>query len=1212
MKAIINTILLITIATDLFSNAFKGKELESGLSPDALFFTENKGQIVDQNYNPRPDVLFSGKRNNLTFHLRNDGISYQLNRIDNYKEVVDPKTNLIHKKVNRQTIYRIDVNWLNSNPAYQLIKGNPSESESNYYTAGCPEYGALHVKNYQQITYQNIYPGIDLMWYEKDGELKYDYICAAGSNYQQINLEINGAEQFYISKDDELIIQTPLGNIIEKAPYVTQNGVELKSKWTIRNNIICFEIENLSPNKPYIIDPAVRVWGTYYGGNNGERIQATTIDLNGNIICSGYTEGATGPLIATTGAHQTTHGGADDAFLVKFDENGVRLWGTYYGGTSADYGYGCTTDNAGNIFWSGYTQSSGTNIIATSGAHQSTLNGAGNAFLVKLNNNGVRQWGTYYGGNGHTWGYDCKIDSFGDVYLVGSTQSNSGTVIATAGSHQSAYGGGTNDGYIAKFNTNGSRIWATYYGGALEDQVLSCRVNSSNELIICGATRSSGSIATSGTHQDVISVGSDYDAFLVKLDPSGTRQWGTYYGGAGMEYGYSICFSSTADIYLYGVTNTSGGTSIATTGAHQVSPGGGGFRDAFLVKFNNNGVRQWGTFYGGSLNEYGLSCDTDANGNIYVAGYTESSNNISSGGSYQSTFGGGVKDAFLAKFNSNGIRSWGTYYGGAGNEEGMSGVVNLNGSVFLSGYTSSGTGTIIATLGSHQANFGGAEDGFLVKFDDCTPPDPTNTTPVSNLTICNGSSAMLSASSGSNTINWYATASSPTILGTGNSFTTPVLSAGTYSYFAEASGCVVSESRTEIMVTVLSDIASSISAQTNVSCNDGSNGAATVVASGSAGAYTYSWSPTGGTSSTATGLVAGTYTCTITDANGCIKTQTVTITEPGPIASVISSQSNVSCNGGSNGAATVVASGGAGGYTYSWSPSGGTSATATGLASGTYTCIITDANSCAKTQTVTITQQSAIASSQAYTLCAGQSVTVGSNTYTTSGTYTDVLTASNGCDSTVTTNLIVNPIISSSNSYTICFGLSVTVGTNTYSTSGTFTDVLTAANGCDSTVTTILTVHPAIDITTSISGNTITANATSGTFQWIDCTLGNTPISGETNQSFTPTTNGNYAVVISDNGCSETSTCVNITITGINEFDLTNAVINVYPNPSTGVITIEAIKEIGRITIYNALGELVYAENINNTKADINISNLNNGVYIANINNRLIRIVISK
>jgi hypothetical protein len=123
--------------------------------------------------------------------------------------------------------------------------------------------------------------------------------------------------------------------------------------------------------------------------------------------------------------------------------------------------------------------------------------------------------------------------------------------------------------------------------------------------------------------------------------------------------------------------------------------------------------------------------------------------------------------------------------------------------------------------------------------------------------------------------------------------------------------------------------------QTNVSCNGGSNGTATVIASSGTSPYTYSWTPSGGTAATATGLSAGTYTCTITDATSSSISKIFTITQPTAITSSVSTQTNIACNGGTTGSATIISSGGTGTKTYSWAPSGGTAATAKGLAAGT-------------------------------------------------------------------------------------------------------------------------------------------------------------------------------------------------------------------------------------------------------------------------------------
>lgn len=176
---------------------------------------------------------------------------------------------------------------------------------------------------------------------------------------------------------------------------------------------------------------------------------------------------------------------------------------------------------------------------------------------------------------------------------------------------------------------------------------------------------------------------------------------------------------------------------------------------------------------------------------------------------------------------------------------------------------------------------------------------------------------------------------------------------------------------------------------------------------------------------------------------------------------------NVTCKGGKDGAASITVTGANGTATYEWTPGypmGDGTASVTGLAAGTYTCTVTDAI-CSKTIEVVITEPALISTTQKLTICAGKSVKVGTHTYTTTGKYTDVLQSYKGCDSTVITELTVTPAITKNQEFTICYGKSITVGTHTYTMSGTYTDPFKTAGGCDSIVTTKLTVLKEIKTT---------------------------------------------------------------------------------------------------------------------------------------------------
>ncbi|MEI6488356.1 MAG: T9SS type A sorting domain-containing protein [Bacteroidota bacterium] len=215
----------------------------------------------------------------------------------------------------------------------------------------------------------------------------------------------------------------------------------------------------------------------------------------------------------------------------------------------------------------------------------------------------------------------------------------------------------------------------------------------------------------------------------------------------------------------------------------------------------------------------------------------------------------------------------------------------------------------------------------------------------------------------------------------------------------------------------------------------------------------------GSSTYTATGV----YSDVLTASNGCDSTVTTNLT----VNQVITSNQTLTVCAGSH--ITV------GSNTYS--------------ATGIYTDIVVATNGCDSTITTNLTVSPAITGSQLYSLCAGSSLTVGSSVYTTSGTYIDVLASWSGCDSTVTTGLTINPAITSTQNVSICAGANFMVGASTYNTSGTYTDVLTATNGCDSTLTTVLNVNPIItdsQTLTICNGSSITVGtntyASSGTY----------------------------------------------------------------------------------------------------------------------------------
>ena len=332
----------------------------------------------------------------------------------------------------------------------------------------------------------------------------------------------------------------------------------------------------------------------------------------------------------------------------------------------------------------------------------------------------------------------------------------------------------------------------------------------------------------------------------------------------------------------------------------------------------------------------------------------------------------------------------------------------------------------------------------------------------------------------------------------GTGATATGLAAGIYTViYTDANGCTGTAT---VNVPNAGSPTATITATVNVSCFGGNNGSATVAASGGTGPYTYAWTPTGGTGTTGTALIAGPYTVTVTDANGCSTTATVTITQPPALTSSASS-SPVLCFGGTTGSATVTASGGVLPYTYVWSPSGGTGATATGLGAGVYTCVSTDANGCTTTATTTVTQPTAVTATTTSTavLC------FGGNTGAAS------VTASGG-----------------TGAYTYLWSPSGGTGANaTGLTAGPYTCLITDANGCTYTASVTVTQPTALAATTSFTQSTcgnangsasVTASGGTGAYTYLWSP------SGGTGANATGLNAGPYTCLITDaNGCTLTA-----------------------------------------------------------------------------------------
>jgi hypothetical protein len=314
---------------------------------------------------------------------------------------------------------------------------------------------------------------------------------------------------------------------------------------------------------------------------------------------------------------------------------------------------------------------------------------------------------------------------------------------------------------------------------------------------------------------------------------------------------------------------------------------------------------------------------------------------------------------------------------------------------------------------------------------------------------------------------------------------------------------------------------------------------------------------------------SGSYNDTLVNATGCDSILTLNLTVRPRISST---QSAVICNGSS--------------ITFNGQ---------TITAAGQYFDTLTSVSSCDSFITMNVTLAQATASSFSYAACG--SFTFGGVTLTTGGTYSDTITNVAGCDSVITLTLTINTATSSSIADTICNGASYTFGTQTLSTSGSYTDTLINSTGCDSVVTLLLYVRPALNVSIAQSGLDLTATAGFATYQW---ELNSNNITGANADLYAATANGDYTVVVTDaNNCSATSSALNVTGVGIKDMSASSVSFSLYPNPANEVLNIRCDDKLVSVEISDILGKAV--KTLSGDIRKMNIADIASGVYTAKI-----------
>jgi hypothetical protein len=673
-----------------------------------LSFEANTGQTDDQ-------VKFLARGGGFSLFLTNDEAVIDLKKtgpshIDPGKRGAKP-TPMADSDGSSASV-KLHMQLLDANMASRVVGAAELPGKVNYFIGNDPAKWRTSVPTYAQVKYENVYPGVDLIYYGNQGRLEYDFVVAPGSDPGLIALRFRGGRHVAVDQNGDLLLNSE--DVRYQKPVVYQNNEgarkPVESQYVMTaDNTIRFTVGDYDRSKPLVIDP-VLVYSTYLGGSEVDFGKGIAVDASGNAYIVGDTRSSDFP--AANAIQPTFTGFHHTVFVTKINASGSALvYSTYLGGSLpnsegfiSDSPGGIAVDASGNAYVAGSTASP--DFPTTVGALQPTspicpgstceIFDAVAGFVTKINASGSGLvYSTYLGGTFADGGNSIAVDGHGNAYVTGFADSKD---FPTVNALQSTLGSGAQaNAFVSKINASGSAfVYSTYLGGGGVDNFdvgTGIAADASGNAYVTGWTRSS-SFPTANALQPTLK-GLIQNAFVTKINANGSAfVYSTYLGGTNLsddtpkdpgDQGNGIAADSSGNAYVAGQTSSA---DFPTANPLQSTLAGP--TDAFLTKINASGTALvYSTFFGGSGDDRGDSVAVDAVGNAYIAGTTFSTN-FPAVSAVQSTFGGGSSDSFVAEINPSGSAlGYSTYLGGSGDE--FSGGIALDslGNVYITGFTRS-------------------------------------------------------------------------------------------------------------------------------------------------------------------------------------------------------------------------------------------------------------------------------------------------------------------------------------------------------------------------------------------------------------------------------------------------------------------------------------------------------------------------------------------
>ncbi len=681
----------------------------------------------------------------------------------NYNLFLTPTKSLLSLTNNSKSSI-IEVSLLNSNKNPKIKSLNKLSGIANYIIGNNEKDWKINIPTYSKVKYENIYDGIDLIYYGNQGRLEYDFIVSPKADPQNIVLQYDGVKNLKIDNGN-LVIETQSGNVTQLKPYIYQkiNGknTEVEGKFVLReNNKVGFKLAKYERSKSIIIDPVID-FSTYFGNGSATTGVDIELDPDGNI----YITGSDGNLKINGNKFPITEDAIQESFsddkpptenifLTKLSNDGSKiLYSTIIGGNKKDTVSAIAIDSLGFPYITGFTKSDNFPTTLSSFKPNLLIIGEPKAFVTKLSKDGTSlNYSTVFG-TGKA--FDIAVDGSGQACITGSTDATKFPLAnpaqdTIANGFFDCFGSGCNpnpSAFVTKINSQGSDlVFSTYLGGFDDDIGSGIAVDPDGKIYVSGTTQNVSNQedfpTTLSPYKNPVgstSIGNN-DFFITKYTPNGSVVYSVTIGGKESDADskpfppVKIAADSNGNAYIAG--STIANDFPVTENAFQKSLKG--TRDIFVTKLDPTGSALiFSTYIGGSndgssiFNKDSLAdIKVDKNGNAYIFGRT-GADDFPLKNELQSK--SGFQDAIIVKLTKNGDNLlFSSFYGGSGTENAGGIEVDNNGKIFIVGDTNSSDFPIKFPI--QEKKLGNSLNVYVAKVDVSDLSEETNS--LSNQSEC--------------------------------------------------------------------------------------------------------------------------------------------------------------------------------------------------------------------------------------------------------------------------------------------------------------------------------------------------------------------------------------------------------------------------------------------------------------------------------------------